>query len=143
VAISDPEGKGSQAAMVRALAASRVEPEAVDYVSAHATSTVIGDASEARALKAVFGKSRKRPAISSTKALTGHGLSLAGAMECGFCALAIREGFAPGSAHISRLDAECAGLNIIRETLPSGPAVVLKNSSGFGGANVAVLFRRL
>jgi 3-oxoacyl-[acyl-carrier-protein] synthase-1 len=143
VAISDPEGKGSQAAMVRALAASRVEPEAVDYVSAHATSTVIGDASEARALKAVFGNSRKRPAISSTKALTGHGLSLAGAMECGFCALAIREGFAPGSAHISRLDAECAGLNIIRETLPSGPAVVLKNSSGFGGANVAVLFRRL
>jgi 3-oxoacyl-[acyl-carrier-protein] synthase I len=142
VAISHPDGAGSHAAMTRALAASRLTPEAVDYVSAHATSTLIGDVSEARALRSVFGTSGLRPAISATKALTGHGLSLAGAMESGFCALAMRDGFTPGSAHITRLDPECEGLNIIRATLPSAPKVVMKNSSGFGGANVALLFRR-
>jgi 3-oxoacyl-[acyl-carrier-protein] synthase-1 len=143
VAISHPDGTGSQAAMTRALAASRLAPGDVDYVSAHATSTLIGDISEARALRAVFGTSGLRPPISATKALTGHGLSLAGAMESGFCALAMRDGFTPGSAHITRLDPECNGLNILRATLPSAPTVVLKNSSGFGGANVAVLFRRV
>ena len=83
-----------------------------------------------------------RPAISSTKALTGHALSLAGAMETGFCALLMREGFTPGSAHITQLDPACEGLNVIRETVKVAPRVILKNSSGFGGANVALLLRR-
>jgi 3-oxoacyl-[acyl-carrier-protein] synthase-1 len=141
VAISHPEGTGSESAMRRGLAASGVKPEQVDYVNAHATSTLIGDVSEARALKAVFGGAGKGPRISSTKALTGHGLSLAGALESAFCALMMREGFTPGSAHISRLDPACEGLNILRETQPSAPRLVLKNSSGFGGANVALLLR--
>ena len=143
VAISHPDGSGARSAMTRALAASRLDPGEVDYVNAHATSTIIGDVSEARALRAVFQDGGLRPAVSSTKALTGHGLSLAGAMESGFCALAMRDGFTPGSAHISRLDPECSNLNIIRSTLPTPPGVVLKNSSGFGGANVALLFRRI
>jgi 3-oxoacyl-[acyl-carrier-protein] synthase-1 len=128
-------------AIGKAFQAADITADAVDYVNAHATSTPIGDLSEMRALKAVFGNSPTRPAISSTKALTGHGLSLAGAMEAGFCALAIREGFMPGSANISRLDPACEGLNIIRATLPHRPNVVLSNSSGFGGANVAIVFR--
>jgi 3-oxoacyl-[acyl-carrier-protein] synthase I len=142
VAISHPEGNGSAAAMTRALAATGLAPGQIDYVSAHATSTLIGDVSEARALRAVFREAGLRPAVSSTKALTGHGLSLAGAMESGFCMQAMRDGFTPGSAHITRLDPECEGLNIIRSTLPTAPRVVLKNSSGFGGANVALLFRQ-
>jgi 3-oxoacyl-(acyl-carrier-protein) synthase len=129
-------------AMETALAAAGVEPAEVDYVNAHATSTLIGDISEARALKAAFGAKGAKPAISSTKALTGHGLSLAGAMESAFCALVMREGFIPGAAHISRLDPECEGLNIPRATIARAPKVVMKNSSGFGGANVALLFRR-
>jgi 3-oxoacyl-[acyl-carrier-protein] synthase-1 len=141
VAISHPEGTGSRLAMENALRASRVEPGEVDYVNAHATSTLIGDVSEARALKAVFGEKGARPAISSTKALTGHGLSLAGAMEVAFCALMMRQGFVPGSAHISRLDPACEGLNILRTTQEVTPGVVLKNSSGFGGANVAIILK--
>jgi 3-oxoacyl-[acyl-carrier-protein] synthase I len=141
VAISHPEGAGLRLAMQNALRAADVPPDQVDYVNAHATSTPIGDVSELRALKAVFGTAPTRPAISSTKALTGHGLSLAGAMEAGFCALAIKEGFMPGSAHISKLDPACEGLNIIRATLPNRPNVVLSNSSGFGGANVAVVLK--
>jgi 3-oxoacyl-[acyl-carrier-protein] synthase I len=141
VAISHPDGAGSEAAMRRALAASGVAPEDVDYVNAHATSTLIGDISEARALRAVFAPPALRPAVSSLKALTGHGLSLSGAMESAFCALLMREGFIPGSAHLAQVDPECEGLNLLRATVPTAPRVVLKNSSGFGGANVALLFR--
>ena len=142
VAISHPDGTGLQEAMINTLRATKLEPEAIDYVNAHATSTPIGDVSEARALKEIFTNSTKRPAISSTKALTGHGLSLAGAMESAFCAISMREGFMPGSANISNLDPECEGLNIIRETVEKAPDVVMNNSSGFGGANVSLVFRR-
>ncbi len=142
VAISHPDGCGSSAALKLALQSARVAPGEVDYVNAHATSTLIGDVSEARALKAVFAAENARPAISSTKALTGHGLSLAGAMESGFCALALREGFMPGSAHISQLDPECEGLNILRASSDQAPAVAVNNSSGFGGANVSLVFKR-
>jgi 3-oxoacyl-[acyl-carrier-protein] synthase-1 len=141
VAISHPEGTGLRMAIENALKYSDIASEAVDYVNAHATSTPIGDISEAKALKDIFKNSPTRPAISSTKALTGHGLSLAGAMEAGFCALAIKEGFMPGSAHITKLEPACEGLNIIRATLPHRPNVVLSNSSGFGGANVCLMFR--
>ena len=141
VAISHPDGAGLRRAIENALLYSDVGSDAVDYVNAHATSTPIGDLSEIRALKAIFGNSPTRPAVSSTKALTGHGLSLAGAMEAGFCALALKEGFMPGSAHISRIDPACEGLNIIRATLPQRPSVILSNSSGFGGANVCLVFR--
>jgi 3-oxoacyl-[acyl-carrier-protein] synthase-1 len=143
VAISHPEGSGSAAAMSRALQASRVAPEEVDYVNAHATSTLIGDISEARALRAVFKNSATRPGISSTKALTGHGLSLAGVMETGFSALAMREGFTPGNAHLTKVEPECHSLHILRTTENLPPTVMIKNSSGFGGANVAIVMKRV
>jgi 3-oxoacyl-[acyl-carrier-protein] synthase-1 len=142
VAISHPDGHGLAAAIRLALESTGTPAEAVDYVNAHATSTPIGDTSEARALKSIFNPPATRPAISSTKAITGHGLSLAGAMESGFCALAIRDGFMPGSANIVRLDPECEGLNIIRSTLSAQPRVVLNNVSGFGGANVSLVFKQ-
>ncbi len=142
VAISHPDGTGLRNAIRRALQATAIDAGDVAYINAHATSTPIGDISEARALRDVFSSVGARPAISSTKALTGHGLSLAGAMETGFCALAIRDGFMPGSAHIANLDPEVADLNIIRETRPERPAVVLNNSSGFGGANVCLMLKQ-
>ncbi|MBW8780815.1 MAG: beta-ketoacyl-[acyl-carrier-protein] synthase family protein [Verrucomicrobia bacterium] len=141
VAISHPDGAGLASAMRRALKASGVTAADLGYVNAHATSTPIGDASECKALRAVLGEHASRVAVSSTKALTGHGLSLAGAMESGFCALAIRRGFVPGSAHISQLDPICDGLNIVRATQPVSPGIVLNNSSGFGGANVCVVLK--
>jgi 3-oxoacyl-[acyl-carrier-protein] synthase-1 len=142
VAISHPEGHGLRLAIERSLRAAGVASTEVDYVNAHATSTPIGDVSEVRALRAVFGNDLGRVAVSSTKALTGHGLSLAGAMETGFCALALREGFIPGSAHLSQADPACAGMNIPRQTVAAEPRVVLNNSSGFGGANVCLVLRR-
>jgi len=142
VAISHPEGTGLRSAIERALKAAKIGPAAVDYINAHGTSTPIGDLSEAKAIRAVFSPTGLKPALSSTKALTGHGLSLAGAMETGFCALALRDGFVPGSANITTIDPACADLNIPLKTETRQVEVVLNNSSGFGGANVSLVLRR-
>lgn len=142
VAASHPEGAGLREAMRRALADAGVGPRDLDYVNAHATSTPAGDRSEALALHAVFTAADAHPRISSTKALTGHGLSLAGAMEAAFCALAIREGFIPGCAHLDEPDPVCAGLDLPRTSLDVPPRLVLNNSSGFGGSNVCHVLRR-
>ncbi len=142
VAISHPEGTGLRMAIQNAFKYSGVEAAAVDYINAHGTSTPIGDISEAKALRAVFSPLGVKPAVSSTKALTGHGLSLAGAMETGFCALAMRDGFIPGSANIATIDPACADLNIPLKTEARQAEVMLNNSSGFGGANVSLVLRR-
>ena len=142
IAASHPEGAGLRRAMQCALADSRVNAADVDYVNAHATSTVAGDRSESLALHAVFTQAGAKPRVSSTKALTGHGLSLAGAMEAAFCALAIDEGFIPGAAHLEEPDPICAGLDLPRSSLDEAPRLVLNNSSGFGGSNVCHLLRR-
>lgn len=142
VAASHPEGAGLREAMRRALADAGVTPVDVDYVNAHATSTPAGDRSEALALHAVFTAVGAHPRISSTKALTGHGLSLAGAMEAGFCALALAEGFIPGAAHLGESDPVCDGLDLPRASLDEAPRLVLNNSSGFGGSNVCHVLRR-
>lgn len=142
MAISDPDGRGLALAMRRALRAARLAPGDVDYVNAHATSTPTGDRSEARALRAVLSAAGAYPAVSSTKALTGHPLSMAGVMETAFCAVALAEGFTPGQAHLVDPDPECGDLNLPRTTSLNAPNVVLKNSSGFGGSNVVLALRR-
>lgn len=142
VAGSDPEGRGLACAMQRALRNAGVDPGDVDYVNAHATSTPAGDRSEALALRTVFTEKHAHPAVSSTKALTGHGLSLAGAMETAFCALSIADGFIPGAANLEHPDEACANLNLPSATLATPPRVVLKNSSAFGGANVSIVLAR-
>ena len=142
VAQSDPDGHGLALAMQRALQSTGVAPPAVDYVNAHATSTPAGDLSEARALQTVFTAAGSRPYVSSTKALTGHGLSLAGVMETAFCALCLAEGFVPGAANLQNPDPACEGLNLPRTSQASAPRTVLKNSSGFGGSNVSLVMRR-
>jgi 3-oxoacyl-(acyl-carrier-protein) synthase len=141
VAASHPEGAGLRQAMRRALADAQAATTEIDYINAHATSTPAGDRSEALALHAVFN-GNARPRVSSTKALTGHGLSLAGAMETAFCALAIHEGFTPGAAHLVEPDPVCDGLDLPRTSLELGPRCVLNNSSGFGGSNVCHVLRR-
>ncbi|MEO6876500.1 MAG: beta-ketoacyl-[acyl-carrier-protein] synthase family protein [Opitutaceae bacterium] len=142
VAQSDPDGRGLALAMHRALRAAKVAPQDVSYVNAHATSTQAGDISEARALRSIFANSGASPAISSTKALTGHGLSLSGVMETAFCAVCLAEGFVPGAANLREVDPACEGLNLPRTSLPSAPRIVVKNSSGFGGSNVSLVLAR-
>ncbi|MCC6414292.1 MAG: beta-ketoacyl-[acyl-carrier-protein] synthase family protein [Opitutaceae bacterium] len=142
MAIAEPEGRGLAAAMRRALADAGIAPGDVSYINAHGTSTPNGDLSELRAIKSVFASAGASPAISSTKALTGHALSMASALETGFCALALRHGFTPGQAHLVNPDPACEGLHIPRHTLPEAPEIIMKNSSGFGGSNVVLVLRR-
>ena len=141
VLASDPTGDGLARTMELAIADAGVAPEDIEYINAHATSTPFGDASEANALKKVFNGAR-RPYVSSTKSLTGHGLSLAGAMEAGFCCLTLEEKFIPVSAHITELDPVCEGVNIVTRPVEAAPRIVMNNSSGFGGTNVSIVLRR-
>lgn len=140
--ISHPEGSGLARAMERCLENSGVAPGEVDYVNAHATSTVAGDLSEAKALRTVFPPERWRPAISSTKALTGHPLSMAGALEAAICVLALEGQYLPGAAHLVHPDPACEGFNLPATTEPGEVRTVLSNSSGFGGSNVCLTFGR-
>jgi 3-oxoacyl-[acyl-carrier-protein] synthase I len=143
VAISHPEGLGLAEAMRRTLADARVSPREIDYVNAHATSTITGDRSEALALRSVFTNVEAHPRISSTKGLTGHPLSMSGVMEAAFCSLALRHGFIPGNANLVEPDDACAGLDLPGASLEVRPEIVLNNTCGFGGSNVCHVFRRI
>jgi 3-oxoacyl-(acyl-carrier-protein) synthase len=81
------------------------------------------------------------PRISSTKGLTGHPLSMSGVMEAAFCAMAIKEGFIPGNAHLRNPDPVCDGLDLPRTTLHERPRNVISTSSGFGGSNLVLVLR--
>ena len=141
VAISHPEGRGLTRAMTQALGDSGISATEIDYVNAHAPSTSIGDASEMKALKSVFPLPQE-VMISSTKALTGHGLSLSSIMEASFCCLALKDGFLPGSANVTDPDPELEHLNLLRQTEKTQAKRIMSNSSGFGGANVSVIFEQ-
>jgi 3-oxoacyl-[acyl-carrier-protein] synthase-1 len=137
----EPQGDGLSRAMQSAIEDSGITPDDVDYINAHATATPVGDAAEIKAIQRVFG-TEDTPYVSSTKALTGHGLSLAGAMEAGFCCLALKEGFVPVSANITEVDPEFAGVSVVTEPVAYAPKVAITNSSGFGGTNVTLAMRR-
>jgi 3-oxoacyl-[acyl-carrier-protein] synthase-1 len=137
----EPEGEGLGRAMASALADAEVGPDDIDYVNAHATGTGVGDLSEIKAIRRVFNGARV-PHVSSTKALTGHGLCLAGAMEAAFTALALQHRFMPISAKIAQLDPACQGVPVLTQPVDKEPVVAMSNSSGFGGANVSLVLKR-
>ncbi len=139
VVAPDPAGHALARAMKSALDQANIGPEAVQYLNAHATATLAGDLAELQAVRNVFPEGQ-RPWMSSTKSLTGHGLSLAGAMEAGFCCLSIADGFIPVSANIQELDPACDGIPIVTRPIDVRPQIAMSNSCGFGGANVSVLF---
>lgn len=141
VAMPQPGGEGLVRAIRRTLRACELEPGDIGYINAHATSTPQGDAAEANALHEVFTTVGAHPLVSSTKGLTGHPLSMAGAMETAFCSLALQGGFVPGNANLVNPDPVCEGLNLPRASLDQSPEVVLSNSSGFGGSNVVIALR--
>ena len=134
VASPHPEGAGLATAMTRALRYAEVDAAAIDYVNAHATSTPAGDRAEALALRSVFGFAR--PAVLSTKGLTGHGLSLSGVLEAALTVLSLNGGFLPGNRNLTCPDEACEGLFLPTESENANVKLALNNSSGFGGANV-------
>ncbi|PWW52669.1 beta-ketoacyl-[acyl-carrier-protein] synthase family protein [Actinokineospora spheciospongiae] len=132
-----PDGAGAAAVMRRALADADLRPSDVDHVNAHGTSTPLGDAAEALALRAVFGDDG--PAVSSIKALTGHMLGGSGAVEAAATALSIAEGVLPPTHHLDDPDPACP-LDHVRGAPRTGAVrAALSNSFAFGGHNVSLL----
>lgn len=139
VVAPDPTGNGLARAMKHAFKDSHLGASDIDYINAHATATSAGDLAELNALKTVFA-GNAQPKVSSTKALTGHGLSMAGALEAGICCLALKEGFMPANGKVDQLDPACEGVSILTVRSDEAPKVAMSHSSGFGGANVALIF---
>ncbi len=137
----DPEGKGIARAMTSALEMGGVTPAEVDYINAHGTGTPANDAAEAKGILRALGEEiGRRVPVSSTKALIGHTLGAAGAIEQCFCFLAMNRGFLPVQAGLTEPDPACP-LNFVR--VPEGrPKVTVNNSLGFGGANGVLVSRR-
>ncbi len=142
VVAPEPHGEGLARCMKLALDDAGLAPGTIDYLNAHATGTSVGDLAEARAIATVFPEG-ERPRVSSTKSLTGHGLSLAGAMELAFTVLALREKFTPVSAHVTELDPDCAMIPVVTAPIDEAPTIAMSNSSGFGGSNVSLIARRV
>ncbi len=138
--ITTPHGRGAVRAMRTALDQARVTPAEVEYISAHATSTPIGDAVEARAIGEVFGPAT--PPISSTKGLTGHECWMAGGAELAYALLAAEAGFIPANNALVQPDDAFSELDLVRETREGSPRLILSNSFGFGGTNSCLLVER-
>ena len=138
IAMPHPEGRGLADAMRLALRDAKLTLDQIGYINAHGTSTPQGDRAEAVAIGSVFGK--LRPPVSSTKALTGHALSMSGLLEAALCVLALDGGFIPGQAHLAETD--CPELHLPRRTADHPLEVAMNNSSGFGGGNVVHLFSK-
>jgi 3-oxoacyl-[acyl-carrier-protein] synthase II len=134
-----PDGSGASRAMRIAFKHAGINPEDVDYVNAHATSTGLGDVAETRAIKTVLGEHAKKVSISSTKSMTGHLLGGAGAVEMAACALAIRDGVIPPTINLENPDEECDLDYTPLVAKEKKVRVVMNNSFGFGGHNATLI----
>ena len=138
----DEQGTGAARAIQLALQDARLEPDAVDYVNAHGTSTRLNDGMETRAIHRVFGSHADRLAISSSKSMMGHLMGAAGAAEAVACIKTLETGWVHPTINYEHPDPEC-DLNYVPNAAQKlDPQVVLSNSFGFGGHNGCLLFRR-
>lgn len=131
-----PEGLGARLAMQAALRSANLAVDAIDYINLHGTSTPANDSAEGKAIAALFGQ---RVPCSSTKGATGHTLGAAGAVEAIVCALALREGFLPGSPGTTQLDPEIP-IQYLLTGREGRVRHALSNSFGFGGSNCSLIF---
>lgn len=137
------DGAGARRCMQSALRNAGLNPEDIDYINAHGTSTPAGDKAETIAIKSAFGDHAKRLAVSSTKSMTGHLLGAAGGVEAIFSVLAIRDGVAPPTINLDNPDPECDLDYVPHEARRMKIDVALSNSFGFGGTNATLVFSRL
>ena len=138
-----PEAEGAQRAMKLALEDAKMNPEEIDYINAHGTSTPMGDVGELQGIQQVFGDHAKGGlAVSSTKSMTGHLLGAAGGLEPVLCAMAMREGVLPPTINQVELDPAAEGMNVVpNEAQERRIGALMNNSFGFGGTNCALILR--
>jgi 3-oxoacyl-[acyl-carrier-protein] synthase II len=125
-----------------AIADARLEPDQIDYINAHGTSTPLGDTAEVRAVNKLFGHHTRKLVMSSTKSMMGHTLGAAGGIESVIAVLAVKNGIVPPTINLDEPDADFK-LNFAAHTAQERTLkVALNNSFGFGGHNVSLAFRR-
>ena len=137
-----PDGDGAVRVMQAALKDAGLSPEAIGYINAHGTSTPLGDLSEVRAVKTVFGDHAYKLAVSSTKSSTGHLLGAAGGLEMGFLALAVRDQVLPPTLNLDEPGEDCDLDFVPHKARKAELAYALSNSFGFGGTNGAIILKR-
>ena len=136
--ISTPNVEGPATAMARALANAHMQAKDIDYINAHATSTLVGDANEAKAIHQLFGS---HTPVSSTKSMTGHECWMAGASELVYSILMMQNDFIAPNINIEALDEDSQKLHIITQTTQQPIRAFLSNSFGFGGTNSAIIVK--
>jgi 3-oxoacyl-[acyl-carrier-protein] synthase II len=139
----DPDGHGAARAMRRALHRARLDPQQVDYINAHATSTPAGDVAETKAIKQVFGEYAHSVPVSSIKSMIGHLTGAAGAVEAAATVLAMQRGVIPPTINQDEPDPECDLDYVPNVARPASIQVAISNSFGFGGVNSVLAFRKL
>ncbi len=143
IAAPSEDGDGPARVMRNALADAEINPEDVDYINAHGTSTPAGDRIETIAIKAVFGPHAKKLAVSSTKSMTGHLLGAAGGLETAICALAIRDQVMPPTTNYETPDPECDLDYVPNQARGAAIRYAISNSFGFGGTNGCLVLKKI
>jgi 3-oxoacyl-[acyl-carrier-protein] synthase II len=136
------DGDGAHRVMLNALTDAKVQPEQVDYINAHGTSTPPNDRVETMAIKRLFGAHAHKLAVSSTKSMIGHLLGAAGAVEAGITCLVIESGIIPPTINYETPDPECDLDYVPNKARNANIRYALSNSFGFGGTNASLLFKR-
>ena len=138
------DGDGARRSMLHAIKDAGIEPSAINYINAHGTSTHVGDLSELRAAKAIFGEAPAHTVMSSTKSMTGHLLGAAGAIEAIITVLAVRDQICPPTINLEHPDPEVGAFNLVpNEAQKHDSAYAISNSFGFGGTNGSLIFKRM
>jgi len=138
-----PGGEGAARCIKMALSTAGLNPEAVDYVNAHGTSTPFNDLYETMAIKSVFGDHAHKLMVSSTKSMTGHCLGAAGGIEAVYSLMAMNRGAVPPTVNYEEPDPECDLDYVPNEARQADVKVAISNSFGFGGTNATLLFKKV
>lgn len=142
IAAPPEDGEGAARCMAAALRDAGLNPEDIDYINAHGTSTPLNDKCETRAIKTVFGDHAYKLMVSSTKSMTGHMLGAAGGIEAAFTALTLHHGIIPPTANLHTADPDCDLDYVPLTAREVRVRTAMSNSFGFGGTNGVVIFRR-
>ena len=138
-----PDGIGAMFCMEKAVEHAGLQPEDVDYINTHGTSTPMGDPIETNAIAKVFGEHAKEMAVTSTKGATGHMMGAGGITEAITCIQCIRTGIVPPTLNLENLDEKCVDLNFVPgKAMEKEVKVAMSNSFGFGGQNSSVIFKK-
>lgn len=143
VTLPEAEGRGSAKAMKNALQDAELNPEQIDHINAHATSTVLGDTVEVNAIKAIFGDHAYKMPVSATKSMTGHLLGAAGSVEAIFTILSLRDQVVPPTINLDCPDEGCDLDFVPHVARPCKIDAAISNSFGFGGTNTSLLFKKI